>query len=122
MSDAERNETIGRHSRKSRGRAALTFEDGGRALEASERSLLCPGLDGRPDAASGTTAISRIIMSIRTSTPPTCASTPADFCARLRGDLGEARAYVMDRDQIVERARGRLPSRCHRAAHRRRAA
>ena len=44
-----------------------------------------------------------------------------DFCA-FRADLGEDRAYVMDRDQIVERARQASRPRGDRAAHRRRAA
>ncbi len=80
----------------------LTFEDG-LALEASNDLFALGSMADR--CASGTTAISCIIMSIRTSTPPTCASTPR--IARLRADLGEARAYVMDRDQIVERAAGK---------------
>ena len=43
-----------------------------------------------------------------------------DFCA-FRADLGEDRAYVMDRDQIVERAR-QASAGCDRAAHCRRPA
>ncbi len=40
-----------------------------------------------------------------------------DFCA-FRADLGEDRAYVMEHDQIVERAR-QASAGSHRAAHRR---
>ena len=54
--------------------------------------------------ASGTTATSAY-YNVNTHINPTnvCVYT-CDFCA-FRADLGEDRAYVMDRDQIVERAR-----------------
>src|SRR5271168_4816787 len=79
----------------------LSFDDG-LALEASNDLFLLGELANRVrERYNGNFGY----YSVNTHINPTnvCVYT-CDFCA-FRADLGEARAYVMDRDQIVERAR-----------------
>ena len=84
----------------------LSFEDG-LALEASNDLFALGSMANLVrERYNGNFAY----YNVNTHINPTnvCVYT-CDFCA-FRADLGEARAYVMDRDQIVERA-GRRTSR-----------
>ncbi len=79
----------------------LSFEDG-LALEASNDLFALGSMANLVrERYNGNDAY----YNVNTHINPTnvCVYT-CDFCA-FRADLGEARAYVMDRDQIVERAR-----------------
>src|SRR6516164_11341410 len=79
----------------------LSFEDG-LALEASNDLF---ALGSMADLVRERYNGNFTYYNVNTHINPTnvCVYT-CDFCA-FRADLGEAKAYVMDRDQIIERAR-----------------
>ena len=99
--DAERNEPLGAIREKVEAGKRLSFDDG-LALEASNDLFALGSMANLVrERYNGNFAY----YNVNTHINPTnvCVYT-CDFCA-FRADLGEDRAYVMDRDQIVERAR-----------------
>ena len=96
----------------------LSFEDG-LALEASNDLF---SLGSMADLVRERYNGNFAYYNVNTHINPTnvCVYT-CDFCA-FRADLGDSRAYVMERDKVVERAPAGQRAGRHRVAHRRRAA